>query len=93
MAGIARVPSEGLAAASSEPTARRVVRTLAWGFAHIFSILLLAIAWEMAARSGAVTPFMLPKLSAVLERIWSDLLSGELLLNTGLTVIARSPVS
>ena len=86
MAGIARAPSEGLATASSEPAARRVVRMLAWGFARVFSILLLAVAWEMAARSGAVTPFMLPKLSAVLERIWSDLLTGELLLNTGLTV-------
>jgi ABC-type nitrate/sulfonate/bicarbonate transport system permease component len=29
---------------------------------------------------------MLPRLSLVLERIWSDLLTGELLLNTGLTV-------
>ena len=29
---------------------------------------------------------MLPKLSAVLERIWSDLMSGDLLLNTGVTV-------
>ena len=29
---------------------------------------------------------MLPKLSAVLERIWEDLTTGELLLNTGLTV-------
>ena len=35
------------------------------------------------ARSGAVTPFMLPALSAVLERIWNDLTHGELLLNTG----------
>jgi ABC-type nitrate/sulfonate/bicarbonate transport system permease component len=76
----------GFALRPTEPTARRVSRTLLWGFAHVFSILLLAAAWEITARSGAVTPFMLPKLSAVLERIWADLLSGELLLNTGLTV-------
>ena len=76
----------GLAPGPAEPTARRVSRALLWGLAHVFSILLLAAAWEIAARSGAVTPFMLPRLSAVLERIWTDLLSGELLLNTGLTV-------
>ncbi len=29
---------------------------------------------------------MLPRLSAVLERIWTDLISGDLLLNTGVTV-------
>ena len=52
----------------------------------MFSILALAVAWEWFARSGAVTPFMLPKLSAVLERIWSDLLAGDLLMNTGVTV-------
>ena len=75
-----------LALGPTEPTARRMSRAFLWGFAHVFSILLLAAAWEIAARSGAVTPFMLPKLSAVLERIWADLLSGELLLNTGLTV-------
>ncbi len=46
----------------------------------------LAVAWEWFARSGAVTPFMLPRLSAVLERIWSDLITGDLLLNTGVTV-------
>jgi ABC-type nitrate/sulfonate/bicarbonate transport system permease component len=33
-----------------------------------------------------VTPFMLPPLSAVLERIWTDALSGELFINIGLTL-------
>ena len=63
-----------------------MLRALGWGFARIFSILVLALAWEWFARSGAVTPFMLPRLTAVLERIWSDLVSGDLLLNTGVTV-------
>src|SRR5262245_29810987 len=49
-------------------------------------MVVLAVAWEWFARSGAVTPFMLPKLTAVLERIWSDLLTGDLLMNTGVTV-------
>jgi ABC-type nitrate/sulfonate/bicarbonate transport system permease component len=64
----------------------RLLRGLGWGFARIFSILLLALAWEWFARSGTVTPFMLPRLSAVLERIWSDLVAGDLILNTGVTV-------
>ena len=90
MAGVMHPPpgsaAAELALGPPEPAARRALRALVWGFARVSSILLLAAAWEIAARSGAVTPFMLPKLSAVLERIWTDLLSGELLLNTGVTV-------
>lgn len=66
--------------------AARVAYTLLWGFARIFSILALAIAWEMLARSGTFTPFQLPALSAVLERIWSDAISGDLWINTALTL-------
>ena len=74
------------AAAPKAPTAGRVLRALGWGFARIFSVVALAVAWELFARSGAVTPFMLPRLSAVLERIWSDLVAGDLLMNTGVTL-------
>ena len=49
-------------------------------------ILVLALAWELFARSGAVTPFMLPTLSTVLERIWADGASGDLWKNLGLTL-------
>ena len=66
--------------------AARVAYTLLWGFARIFSILALAIAWEVLARSGTFTPFQLPALSAVLERIWSDGISGDLWINTALTL-------
>ena len=38
------------------------------------------------ARSGAVTPFMLPTLSAVLARIWADAATGDLAINTGVTL-------
>ncbi len=61
-------------------------RTLGWGCARLLPIVALAVAWELFARSGAVTPFMLPKLSAVLERIWSDLVAGDLPINTGVTL-------
>src|SRR4030095_1898227 len=56
----------------AQSPASRALRTLAWGFARIFSVVALAVAWEWFARSGAVTPFMLPRLTLVLERIWSD---------------------
>jgi ABC-type nitrate/sulfonate/bicarbonate transport system permease component len=70
----------------SEAPARSPMRTLLWGFAHIFSILALIVAWEGLARSGLFTPFMLPSLSSVLARIGADAVTGDLFINTGLTV-------
>jgi ABC-type nitrate/sulfonate/bicarbonate transport system permease component len=54
--------------------------------ARLLPIVLLGLVWEAVAQSGAVTPFMLPPLGAVLARIWSDAVAGDLLLNTGLTL-------
>jgi ABC-type nitrate/sulfonate/bicarbonate transport system permease component len=54
--------------------------------AGVFSILLLLIAWELFARSGKVTPFMLPAFSVVVERIYGDAMSGVLWINLGLTM-------
>ena len=62
------------------------LRAWGWAAAPWLSVLVLLAAWEAFARSGAVTPFMLPPLSAVLERIASDALSGELLHGLGLTL-------
>ena len=56
------------------------------GGAGVFSILVVLIAWELFARSGKVTPFMLPPFSAVVERIYADAVAGDLWLNLGLTV-------
>ena len=69
-----------------EAPAASIVWTLFWGVARVFSIVVLIVAWEGLARSGAFTPFVLPSLSSVIERIWTDALSGELFINTGLTV-------
>ena len=85
MAGIG-IAGGPLAELAGEPSASRWLRTAAWGFARVFSTFALALAWEVAARSGAFTPYMLPALSAVLERIWHDLIAGDLLLNTGVTL-------
>jgi len=48
--------------------------------------LLVLLAWEFLARSGAVTTFMLPALTAVLERIWHDATAGDLLFNIAVTL-------
>jgi ABC-type nitrate/sulfonate/bicarbonate transport system permease component len=59
---------------------------LLWGFARILSVLALVIAWEALARSGMFTPFVLPSLTSVIERIFADAVSGDLFINTALTV-------
>jgi ABC-type nitrate/sulfonate/bicarbonate transport system permease component len=59
---------------------------LGWTVARIAPVLVLAVAWETFARSGAVTAFVLPPLTEVLARVGSDALSGELWINTGVTL-------
>ena len=49
-------------------------------------ILAILVLWEAVARSGAFTPFVLPSASSVFQRIWSDALSGELMVHLGLTL-------
>jgi ABC-type nitrate/sulfonate/bicarbonate transport system permease component len=55
-------------------------------FARSFVIVLMLVAWEVFARSGKVTPFMLPAFSAVVERIYADAVEGTLWINLGLTI-------
>jgi len=50
------------------------------------SVIALLIGWELLARSGAFTTFLLPPLSLVLERVWDDVTSGALVVNLGLTL-------
>ena len=66
--------------------AARFAVTLFWAGARMFSVVLLLAAWELLARSGTFTPYQLPALSKVLERIWSDGASGDLAINTALTL-------
>jgi ABC-type nitrate/sulfonate/bicarbonate transport system permease component len=84
MARVAHIDPE---TAAPEATATlRALRTVGWGVARAAPILLLALAWEALAASGAVTPFQLPRLSAVLARIWTDAIAGDLAINTALTL-------
>jgi ABC-type nitrate/sulfonate/bicarbonate transport system permease component len=57
-----------------------------WRIAPWISVIVVALAWELTARSGLVTPFMLPRLSVVLERVWSDATTGGLTRDIGLTL-------
>jgi ABC-type nitrate/sulfonate/bicarbonate transport system permease component len=57
------------------------LRALRW-----VSVIVLIAAWELFARSGAVTPFMLPPLSDVLMRIWNDAVTGDLWFSTAVTL-------
>jgi ABC-type nitrate/sulfonate/bicarbonate transport system permease component len=86
MAGVEQpVPLAQAETAISVDALRRFDAVFKTG-AGVFSILLLLVAWELFARSGKVTPFMLPPFSVVVARIYSDALGGELWLNLGLTM-------
>jgi ABC-type nitrate/sulfonate/bicarbonate transport system permease component len=62
------------------------LRAVAWALLRAAPILALALAWEGLAAGGAFTPFQLPRLSAVLARIWTDAVAGDLVLNAALTL-------
>jgi taurine transport system permease protein len=48
--------------------------------------LLAVVGWEFATRSGAVSAFMLPPISAVIARLAADVMSGDFFLNAALTL-------
>ena len=69
-----------------ETGAGRALRATGWALARVASVVLLLAGWELFARSGAVTMFMLPPLSAVLATIWTDAVAGDLFINMSLTL-------
>jgi ABC-type nitrate/sulfonate/bicarbonate transport system permease component len=86
MAGVEHQPSLAQAQIEiSQDTLHRFDDIFRRG-AGIFSILALLISWELFARSGKVTPFMLPAFSVVAQRIYIDALHGDLWINLGLTM-------
>ncbi len=54
--------------------------------AGMLPLIALVVAWEVLARAHILSTFLLPPLSVVLERVWDDALSGDLLLNLGVTL-------
>jgi len=83
---MARVTQTSVAGMAAESALLRVTRLFFFGFSRVFSILALAIAWELLARSGTFTHFQLPSLSDVSVRIWDDVIGGVFFLNAGLTL-------
>jgi ABC-type nitrate/sulfonate/bicarbonate transport system permease component len=89
VAAMARLEDTASLAAAEAEVSRNAARRLDAVFqsgAGIFSILVVLLAWELFARSGRVTPFMLPAFSVVLARIYSDAVGGDLWINLGLTI-------
>jgi ABC-type nitrate/sulfonate/bicarbonate transport system permease component len=89
VAAMARVEDQTtLAAAEADLTqaAARRLDVMFRGGAAIFSILMLLIVWELFARSGKVTMFMLPPFTVVAQYIGRDAVSGVLWINLGLTL-------
>jgi len=67
--------------------ARRArAQEIAWRIAPFVSVGLLIAAWEIVARSGTVTPYLLPSVGTVLSRIWDDAVAGDLWTNMILTL-------
>jgi ABC-type nitrate/sulfonate/bicarbonate transport system permease component len=83
---MARVEPASKANMAPDGLPEKAARFVYMLFTRVFSILVLLAAWEWLARSGTFTPFQLPALSAVLERIASDAWSGDLAINTALTL-------
>jgi ABC-type nitrate/sulfonate/bicarbonate transport system permease component len=84
------VVDRSILAAQAEPDgagrAIEAIRGLGRGITGAATLIVLIAAWEIFARSGAVTAFLLPPFSVVMERVWDDALSGDLLLNLGDTL-------
>jgi ABC-type nitrate/sulfonate/bicarbonate transport system permease component len=86
MAGIEDQATLAAAEAQISVDAARRLDVIFRSGAGIFSILLMLIAWELFARSGKVTPFMLPRFSVVVTYIYHDAVDGDLWINLALTM-------
>jgi ABC-type nitrate/sulfonate/bicarbonate transport system permease component len=83
---MARVEPASRATTPPDGWAEKAARFTYIVVTRFFSIAVLLTAWEILARSGTFTPFQLPALSNVLLRIWQDSVSGDLAINTALTL-------
>lgn len=68
------------------PLALGALLRLGRGVRAGLTLIVVLAAWEIVARAGIVSSFLLPPLSVVVERVWQDALSGDLVLNLGLTL-------
>jgi ABC-type nitrate/sulfonate/bicarbonate transport system permease component len=59
---------------------------IVWVLTRLGSIIVFLGAWELLARSGIFTEFLLPKLSTVISIIVSEMMSGVWFYNLGVTL-------
>lgn len=76
----------GYARAGGESGFASLTRRAAGSIGPFVTIGVILIAWEVLARTGTVMAFLLPALSTVVTRIATDLLSGQLLYDTAITL-------
>ncbi|MEP9377343.1 ABC transporter permease [Aquabacter sp. CN5-332] len=66
---------------------RAVYRRLTSDTAIQFLVIaVLLIAWETVTRLGLVHPFLLPRFSAIIERIFNNVVAGKVFMDLGLTL-------
>ncbi len=82
MARVVAVPSRAAVSLSNHTVLRRAF----WFLAPAITPVLVVVGWEFAARSGGVSAFMLPPISAVIVRLGADVASGDFFLNVALTL-------
>jgi ABC-type nitrate/sulfonate/bicarbonate transport system permease component len=90
VAAMARVEDQASLASAEADLTQTTSRRLDLAFrggAATFSILLLLIVWELFARSGKVTTFMLPPFTVVAQYIAEDAISGVLWINLAVTLL------
>jgi ABC-type nitrate/sulfonate/bicarbonate transport system permease component len=83
---VARVGEPGGDPNPRQAVARRWLKAVGLAAMRVAPIVALLVIWELAARSGAFTQFVLPAFSVAAERIWVDAISGELWRNISLTI-------
>src|SRR5262249_52103575 len=74
---------QGGHAAQAEARAAQWARAqeIAWRIVPVLSVAALIAAWEIVARSGTVTQYLLPSVGTVVARIWTDAVAGDLWTN------------
>jgi len=55
-----------------------IITALSRGLARAYSLILVLLAWEIAARSGLVRPLFLPSVVTVVQQFWLLLLDGDI---------------
>ena len=86
MARVNETIAQSVPPVRTPPQVPQFVQSFAWGVVAWLPVIVLLIAWEVVARSGTVTPFMLPSLTRVVGRIYGETMSGELPIAVGLTL-------